>query len=131
MRGQGAFEYVLLLAGVLLIVVLAVVLLRGGLFIPAQQGAQVGNCVNVITGLTGYASVWQGNSTSNSGCYASGGVWNSTGLILNTTFSAACQAAFQGEPGTSHLTQGADVCSGSLNCPDPGSYGYKCGPVPQ
>jgi len=36
-RGQGTFEYVLLLGGVLLIVVLAVVLLRGGLF---QSGAQ-------------------------------------------------------------------------------------------
>ena len=36
-RGQGTFEYVLLLGGVLLIVVLAVVLLRGGLF---QSGSQ-------------------------------------------------------------------------------------------
>jgi len=36
-RGQGSFEYLLLLGGILLIVVLALVILRGGFLAPANQ----------------------------------------------------------------------------------------------
>jgi hypothetical protein len=38
-RGQGAFEYILLVAGILLIVVLVILLLKGGLV--SQSGANV------------------------------------------------------------------------------------------
>lgn len=37
-RGQGAFEYILLLAGILLVVIIAVVLLKGGVLSGAQSG---------------------------------------------------------------------------------------------
>jgi len=43
-RGQGAFEYILLLAGVLLVVVLAIVILRGGVLSTANN--QIGASLN-------------------------------------------------------------------------------------
>jgi hypothetical protein len=46
-KGQGAFEYVLILAGVLLIVVLAIVILRGGLGGNARELA-LASCTNQI-----------------------------------------------------------------------------------
>ena len=39
-RGQGAFEYILLLAGILLIVVLVIVILKGGLLTETQTNVQ-------------------------------------------------------------------------------------------
>ena len=43
-RGQGTFEYVLLLGGVLLVVVLAVLLLRGGLFDSGAKDVYLQQC---------------------------------------------------------------------------------------
>ena len=48
-KGQGMFEYVLLLAGILLIVVLAIVLLRGGLFGGAEKDVGLTNCRAAIS----------------------------------------------------------------------------------
>ncbi|MEW5955571.1 MAG: class III signal peptide-containing protein [Candidatus Micrarchaeota archaeon] len=39
-KGQGAFEYILLLAGILLIVVLIIVILKGGLLSETQVNVQ-------------------------------------------------------------------------------------------
>lgn len=39
-KGQGAFEYILLLAGVLLIVVLAIIILRGSVLATANNNIQ-------------------------------------------------------------------------------------------
>ncbi len=45
-KAQGAFEYILLLAGVLLIVVLAIIILRGSVLTTAN--AQIQNQINAI-----------------------------------------------------------------------------------
>jgi len=47
-KGQGTFEYVLLLAGVLLIVVLAIVLLRGGIFGGGAKDVELQNCARQL-----------------------------------------------------------------------------------
>jgi len=49
-KAQGAFEYILLLAGVLLIVILVIVILRSGILSQANQ--QIRENVNVFRGLT-------------------------------------------------------------------------------
>ncbi len=63
-KGQGTFEYVLLLAGVLLIVVLAIVLLRGGVFGGGAKDVALQGCRMELT--------------KSPNCYA-GGVWNEKG----------------------------------------------------
>ena len=53
-RGQTVFEYVLLLGGVLVLVVLLTLLIRGGIFGPAQ------NEINTsVATIKGYASALQ------------------------------------------------------------------------
>lgn len=49
-KGQGAFEYVLLIAGVLLIVILVVLILRGNVLGSATQQIEygVGNYSDVV-----------------------------------------------------------------------------------
>ncbi|MBI5636152.1 class III signal peptide-containing protein [Candidatus Micrarchaeota archaeon] len=49
-RGQGAFEYVLLIAGVLLIVILVVLILRGNVLGSAKTQIDygIGNYTNVV-----------------------------------------------------------------------------------
>ena len=49
-KAQGAFEYILLLAGVLLIVILVIVILRSGILGAANN--QISKNVNVWKGLT-------------------------------------------------------------------------------
>jgi len=49
-RGQGAFEYILLLAGILLIVILAIVILRGGVLSAANN--QISGSLNTYLPLT-------------------------------------------------------------------------------
>jgi hypothetical protein len=49
-RGQGAFEYILLLAGVLLVVVLAIVILRGGVLATANN--QIAGSLNAFMGVS-------------------------------------------------------------------------------
>lgn len=68
------FEYILLLAGILLIVVLAIVVLRGGLFGGAEQDIQLQNC--------------QAALSRASSCYNSTGGWNSWGEP--TPYPQAC-----------------------------------------
>jgi len=64
-KGQGTFEYVLLLAGVLLIVVLAIVLLRGGIFGAGAKDVQFQACKRAL---------------AQSGvCYYQNGSWNPSG----------------------------------------------------
>ena len=70
-KAQGAFEYVLLLGGVLLIVVLAVVLLRGGLFQSGSQNVELNACKNSLV--------------TAPGCFDGNGVWNTTGVATVTT----------------------------------------------
>ncbi|MBS3070032.1 class III signal peptide-containing protein [Candidatus Micrarchaeota archaeon] len=89
-KGQGMFEYILLLAGILLIVVLAIVVLRGGLFGGAETDIKAQNC--------------QAALSRSSACYASSGAWNQTGaptpyppacVSINYNASAdGCSAAF-------------------------------------
>jgi len=50
-KAQGTFEYVLLLAGVLLIVVLAIVLLRGGIFGGGAKDVELQNCARQLAQL--------------------------------------------------------------------------------
>ena len=107
-KGQGAFEYVLLLGGVLLIVVLAVVLLRGGLFQSGAESTYEQNCKLSLA--------------QAAGCY-DGSEWNTTGLVYNTT---ACVQYFNEASNPPIL---------GLNCD--GSFGWEtatwkicCGPAP-
>ena len=62
-RGQGAFEYIMLVAGVLLVVVLAIVVLRTNVLPGA--GAQLGASVNEWRKLVSL------NCTSNNSCLTS------------------------------------------------------------
>ncbi|MFH0971206.1 MAG: class III signal peptide-containing protein [Candidatus Micrarchaeota archaeon] len=66
-RGQGAFEYILLLAGVLLIVVLAIIILRGTL--TGNQEPAKAQC------LAGIAKAGV--------CYLPDGSWNSTSIAYS------------------------------------------------
>jgi len=75
-KGQGMFEYVLLLAGILLIVVLAIVLLRGGLFGGAQKDVKITNCQAALSRI--------------SACYAADGTWATD---TEVTQPAACRDA--------------------------------------
>lgn len=66
-KGQGTFEYILLLAGVLLIVVLAIVLLRGGIFQSSQASIQRDACRAALV--------------QSSSCYNADGSWNTVGNV--------------------------------------------------
>ena len=66
-KGQGTFEYILLLAGVLLIVVLAIVLLRGGIFQGSQANIQKDSCQTALV--------------QSSSCYDAAGTWNPSGNV--------------------------------------------------
>ena len=76
-KGQGAFEYVLILAGVLLIVVLAIVILRGGLTSGAGKDISASNCKQALAKL--------------SACYVQpSGAWKVNGVV--PTLPDACIA---------------------------------------
>jgi len=62
-KGQGAFEYILLLAGILLIVVLVIVILKGGLLTETQSNVQ------------GSSSVAQANARVNCLNWCGQGAW--------------------------------------------------------
>ena len=67
-KGQGTFEYVLLLAGVLLIVILAIVLLRQGPLGGADINIKRSTCKNALA--------------SASQCYyATNSTWNGWGTV--------------------------------------------------
>lgn len=55
-RAQGAFEYVLLLAGILLVAVIAILILRGNIFPSANNQIQQNiNSFKNITNATNYS----------------------------------------------------------------------------
>ncbi len=62
-KAQGAFEYIMLVAGVLLVVVLAIVVLRSSVLPGA--GAQLGQ------GVSEWRKLVQLNCSSNGTCYTS------------------------------------------------------------
>ncbi len=74
LKGQGMFEYILLLAGILLIVVLAVVVLRGGLFGGAEKDIKIQSCQAALSRL--------------SLCYDTSGVWQVSSVGPGTVPSA-------------------------------------------
>jgi hypothetical protein len=67
-KAQGSFEYVLLLAGVLLVVVIAVVVLRSS-FPPVDEHVRFSNCRALLTGAA---------------CYDVSGNWASGNIVLLT-----------------------------------------------
>ncbi len=77
-KGQGTFEYILLLAGILLIVVLAIVLLRGGIFQTSQSNIQRDSCRSALV--------------QSSSCYTATGGWNPAGNITIPTTGHVCSA---------------------------------------
>jgi hypothetical protein len=79
-KGQGTFEYVLLLAGVLLIVVLAIVLLRGGIFGGGAKDVALQSC--------------KAELAKSPGCYT-GSEWNPAGEMA---IGDACKAFESGYP---------------------------------
>ncbi len=68
-RGQGTFEYVLLLAGVLLIVVLAIVLLRGGIFGGGAKDIALQACKRELAqaGACYEANLWNSSKSASIG----------------------------------------------------------------
>ena len=77
-RAQGAFEYILLLAGVLLIVVLAIIILRGSVLGAANNQIQsgigaVGNassaCNGTHTTLNNGSGIFCCDKTTRINCY--------------------------------------------------------------
>jgi hypothetical protein len=77
-RGQGAFEYILLLAGVLLIVVLAIIILRGTLTGGNQKEINKQACLSVIA--------------KTAACYDGGGNWLPNGCNIANGGGAAADA---------------------------------------
>lgn len=100
-KGQGAFEYVLLLAGILLIVVLAVVLLRSGVFGPGAISAEEAACRSKLA--------------TDSNCYIAS-AWNPCGQVDNTTYTKCGTTTQNYDNGTA--------------CPPLGANKKYCGPKP-
>ncbi len=103
-KGQGTFEYILLLAGILLIVVLAIVLLRGGLFGGTSNTVQVNSCRNQL---------------AQSGCYYANGSWNPVGAAAPSI--AACAPLYTVQAGNCPATAATGAANGT---------GYCCGAAP-
>ncbi|MEK6953670.1 MAG: class III signal peptide-containing protein [Candidatus Micrarchaeota archaeon] len=122
-RGQGAFEYILLLAGVLLIVVLAIIILRGA--VPgtqtqlAQCKAQVASVPVCINSTGAGAGLWYSD-----GCGATGCTYASTGV------SAACENTFSGTPWDDGLNTGSQAPSWSGTADTDSILEFDCGSNP-
>ena len=59
LKGQGAFEYILLLAGILLIVVLVIVILKSAILSPANANVQNTNDIlNTISAVPEIPGAW-------------------------------------------------------------------------
>jgi uncharacterized protein (UPF0333 family) len=99
-RGQGMFEYILLLAGILLIVVLAIVLLRGGIFQSASTETAYQGCLASLS--------------RSSECYNPDGTWLASGTV---TVSTDCETAL-------------DAGAGSHDDGTPGNLIVLCGDKP-
>ncbi len=114
LRGQGSFEYILLLAGVLLIVVLAVVLLRGQ-----------------STG-SGEEAAWQQCKTTlaqDKLCYKSDGNWEPAGVVPLTQRSTACVNYMTKYQATNMLNLVANACSSVEKAYN--NNGLCCGATPR
>ncbi|MFH1257594.1 MAG: class III signal peptide-containing protein [Candidatus Micrarchaeota archaeon] len=87
-RGQGAFEYILLLAGVLLIVVLAIIILRGTLTSAPKQQISQAQCLAAIAKV--------------SACYTPTGGWDTDAGLIATDYGVplSCFAPGGGLVGT-------------------------------
>ncbi|MBI5224413.1 class III signal peptide-containing protein [Candidatus Micrarchaeota archaeon] len=122
-RGQGAFEYILLLAGVLLIVVLAIIILRGTIGKSGTQ-ADLNNCKVQIAGVsvcTNTTGGWTGGAQGvNDGCGADGCLYTNYGVSL------ACEDALSGTPWDDN---GAINAAGTLGTDDDVDR-FICGPRP-
>lgn len=108
------FEYILLLAGVLLVVVLAIALLRGGLFQSSSANIDKAACVN--------------NLVTSNVCYNSQGVWQWNAIVSFST-NACPKTLGSGAPYACCIDgiggNGTNVCSPSnLNS-------CLCGPNPR
>ncbi|NYZ74997.1 class III signal peptide-containing protein [Candidatus Micrarchaeota archaeon] len=77
-KGQGAFEYILLLAGILLIVVLVIVILKGGLLTETQANVQ------------GSSTAAQANARSNCLNWCGEGAWQYYGSGAYNDSSSFC-----------------------------------------
>ncbi len=104
-KGQGTFEYILLLAGVLLIVVLAIVLLRGGLFQSQSTAVQKNNCMSALA--------LSGN------CYNPDRTWNPAGSVLRANADACTLVQPQ-------ITQ-SGTCNATTPVGTANTTGYCCG----
>ena len=98
------FEYILLLAGILLIVVLAVVLLRGGIFQGASTDIGLQNCQAALSRL--------------SACYDTAGAWDSAG---NVNQPSACANVVDYRDNGSDANDDGTASNGIIECgPQPG-----------
>ncbi|HLC47647.1 MAG TPA: class III signal peptide-containing protein [Candidatus Norongarragalinales archaeon] len=110
-RGQGAFEYILLLAGVLLIVVLAIIILRGTIGKGGTQ-TDLNTCKAQLAGVS--------VCTNSTGGWASAtyGVTDGCGagcLMTDYGMNPACGAVFTGPPALPWYVDATN---------------FKCGPRP-
>jgi|GEM_PF-1586399 len=111
-RGQGAFEYILLVGGVLLIVVIVNVILKSLIFAPAVSNvngsASILNSLSNVSSvnLTAYANSFGGGGSTGSGsvsCSSDAQCSGSTPYCVNSTCSSS-----QGGVG--------DGCSSNYDC---------------
>ncbi|MEM0475348.1 MAG: class III signal peptide-containing protein [Candidatus Norongarragalinales archaeon] len=117
-KGQGTFEYILLLAGILLIVVLAIVLLRGGIFQTSQANIQRDACKSALV--------------QSSSCYNADGSWNAAGMVAQANARACDAVAAQAaSPACSATSVVGDYVENLVGpAPNPERF-YCCGPKPQ
>src|SRR3989338_529677 len=113
-RGQGGFEYILLLAGVLLITVVGIVLFRGSLFSGAEQSLGETNCLRRLASVTA--------------CY-NGTEWNACGQVLKANHqygNGSYCVALTNPGGCAALQGGKDAWCGG----NPGGSTQGASPAP-
>ena len=100
------FEYILLLAGVLLVVVLAIALLRGGLFQSSSSNVQKASCTNELV--------------TAPKCFNAGN-WNATGYYAYSTNTCPDLLG----------TASPYNCGSAVNDPVPDALTCNCGNDPR
>ena len=127
-KGQGMFEYVLLLAGILLIVVLAIVLLRGGIFQSARYDTKLSTCKASLTRV--------------STCYDINGNWASGAIVAQPESCKDTDKEFPSgvndgglspylDDGGDGVYLGGTNSSGTYDDSNDGDGNIKCGPKPE
>lgn len=109
-RGQGAFEYILLLAGVLLIVVLAIIVLRSSLTGQGGKGIDSATC---RVALTNSNLCWDDTGAwDDAPCDAANECdWSMTGVppaCYNTDTAPFVGTAYSGTPPQTDAIAGTD-----------------------